>query len=440
MQSVIKLEHIWLCTKDFCEHEAIPKDIKVLVLTDAFMIAGDEQYPNTQEGTVQAFCAWADGGFVWVPSRKEFFIYETKDYDPKLQTWGGVWHSEERFYWLQETFDEEIYKGASLLEQKYFELPKEEQQILNGFLARIHKKQITISNMDHKNFKKYVRKYSTEEIDFDNPFHNGKLINCQNGVFDLETMQFRSSRREDFLSYILPVTYDPAAETDTLWPFLDTIFCQNVERLEMTLGLLSTALDRTLLPKPILLFYNPTHSFSGRNIFFSFLKNCLGPFTSIMYGSLVDENHPYLENHTYNMSDKECVLPRIVAINEDFFPSNRGWEEIAYMGSGEDVSFHSYGKPLVSGPADILTILKTDNLPKLKAPALDNLYVIPFEWSALGKPALFTSEAKFYTDTLKSRVLNLLIESYQQWIEGKIEIPYEYRQLAKRCFEEGDQT
>jgi putative DNA primase/helicase len=50
------------------------------------------------------------------------------------------------------------------------------------------------------------------------------LLNCLNGTLDLRTGTLRPHRREDFITRLVPVAYDPAAACTTFEAFLDRIF------------------------------------------------------------------------------------------------------------------------------------------------------------------------------------------------------------------------
>jgi putative DNA primase/helicase len=55
------------------------------------------------------------------------------------------------------------------------------------------------------------------------------LLNVRNGTIDLRTGEVRKHRREDFLSQMAPVSYDPAAEASLFLAFLQRIFDGDIE-------------------------------------------------------------------------------------------------------------------------------------------------------------------------------------------------------------------
>jgi len=54
-------------------------------------------------------------------------------------------------------------------------------------------------------------------------------FNVLNGTLDLRTGKLRPHRREDFITKLAPVHYDPDAEAPTWWKFLNRIFDRNLE-------------------------------------------------------------------------------------------------------------------------------------------------------------------------------------------------------------------
>jgi putative DNA primase/helicase len=55
------------------------------------------------------------------------------------------------------------------------------------------------------------------------------LFNVQNGTLDLRSAEIREHRREDFITKLAPVTYDPNADCPKWMKFLDDIFGANEE-------------------------------------------------------------------------------------------------------------------------------------------------------------------------------------------------------------------
>lgn len=58
------------------------------------------------------------------------------------------------------------------------------------------------------------------------------LLNVQNGTLDLRTGELRPHRREDLITKLAPVKYDPEAECPVWWAFLERIFAGNFQLID----------------------------------------------------------------------------------------------------------------------------------------------------------------------------------------------------------------
>ncbi len=63
---------------------------------------------------------------------------------------------------------------------------------------------------------------------------NSYLLNCQNGTIDLKTEELKPHDPKDFITKIIPVEYDPAAQCPQWLGFLETIFNWNYDLISFT--------------------------------------------------------------------------------------------------------------------------------------------------------------------------------------------------------------
>lgn len=98
---------------------------------------------------------------------------------------------------------------------------KEFLRFLNQSLQRTG-----ISNMVHSAKRKAVRS-SIRDFDVD-PL----LLNCRNGTLDLTTGELREHRREDRISKMIPMDYDPRADCPTFGCFLNRIMGNSPDAAE----------------------------------------------------------------------------------------------------------------------------------------------------------------------------------------------------------------
>jgi putative DNA primase/helicase len=78
------------------------------------------------------------------------------------------------------------------------------------------------------------------ECDFD---ASPSLFNVQNGTYDLETNSLREHRREDYITKLAPVNFDPEATCDRFNAFLCEIFPENQDLIDYVQRLLGYCLS-----------------------------------------------------------------------------------------------------------------------------------------------------------------------------------------------------
>src|SRR5205807_1701910 len=109
-----------------------------------------------------------------------------------------------------------------------------------------------------------------EELDTD-PW----LFNVENGTIDLRTGEIREHRREDFITKLAPVTFDPAAECPLWEQFLRTIFEGNEELIGYMRRLVGYCLTG-VTEEHILPFLHGTGA-NGKSTFCETLLKLMGP-------------------------------------------------------------------------------------------------------------------------------------------------------------------
>lgn len=110
---------------------------------------------------------------------------------------------------------------------------------------------------------------SVDELDRD-PF----LLNVANGTLDLRTGELREHRRDDLLTKLAPVAYDPEAECPLWRGFLETTFNGDADLIAYVQRLVGYALTGTIR-EHVLAFLYGTGS-NGKTVFLNALLRLLG--------------------------------------------------------------------------------------------------------------------------------------------------------------------
>lgn len=108
-----------------------------------------------------------------------------------------------------------------------------------------------------------------EELDA-NPW----ALNCLNGTLDLRTGELRTHRREDLLTHLCPVEYDPDAKSELWEAFLQRVTCGDLDLQQFLRQVAGYALTGSTREEKLLFVYGPARS--GKSTFLGALQATLG--------------------------------------------------------------------------------------------------------------------------------------------------------------------
>jgi putative DNA primase/helicase len=107
------------------------------------------------------------------------------------------------------------------------------------------------------------------------------LLNCENGTIDLKTGDLREHRREDLLTKIIPVEYDPSAKSPMWFAFLLRIMQGNEKVIRFLQKAAGYSLTGSVREQCFFLCYGT--GANGKTVFLRTLLNVIGD-----YGKPVD--------------------------------------------------------------------------------------------------------------------------------------------------------
>lgn len=126
------------------------------------------------------------------------------------------------------------------------------------------------------NWKHEIKGYPSIHMpitSFDNdPF----LLNCRNGTLDLRTGQIRPPRREDYLTRMLDIDYDPEASAPLWMAFLRRIFAENDTLISYMRRVIGYTLTGDTSEQCLFLFHGP--GANGKSVLVDVCSAMLGDF------------------------------------------------------------------------------------------------------------------------------------------------------------------
>jgi len=102
------------------------------------------------------------------------------------------------------------------------------------------------------------------------------LLNCANGTLDLRTGELREPRREDYLTKMTPVVYDPQADCSEWLSFLRRVTDKNDELMAFLQRLAGYALTGSCAEEKLFFVHGPTAT--GKSTFLEALRRALGDY------------------------------------------------------------------------------------------------------------------------------------------------------------------
>lgn len=141
-----------------------------------------------------------------------------------------------------------------------------------------------------------------EELNFD-PW----LLNCKNGTLNLKTGELKPHEREDNITKILPVEYDPDARCQRWEEFLYQIMGKNhdlVDFLQRTVGYSLTGDTRE---ECLFLLYG--EGANGKTTFIETLKGLFGEYAKAAeFSTFVEKNYDYIRNDIARLKGSRLVV------------------------------------------------------------------------------------------------------------------------------------
>ena len=109
-------------------------------------------------------------------------------------------------------------------------------------------------------------------------FDTGKcLVNLQNGTMDMETMTFYPHKKDDLITKVMPIDYDPGAKTKLWDEFLDKIFQGNKNIISLIQRAAGYSFSALTTEQCIFILYGTGKN--GKSTFLDTIKRLLADYT-----------------------------------------------------------------------------------------------------------------------------------------------------------------
>ena len=112
---------------------------------------------------------------------------------------------------------------------------------------------------------------------------NKYSLNCQNGTVNLKTGELLEHKKDDLITKIIPVNYDPKAKCPEWLTFLNRIFLKDTELIDYIQTAVGYTLTGLTIDQSFFMLYGTGSN--GKSTFLSVLKYILGDYSISLKGS-----------------------------------------------------------------------------------------------------------------------------------------------------------
>jgi putative DNA primase/helicase len=128
---------------------------------------------------------------------------------------------------------------------------------------------------------------------------NPMLVNCENGTIDLRTGELREHRREDFITKLAPVAYNPKADCAQWRNFLNRVMSGNPNLIDFLNRAIGYSLTGDISEQSLFFLYGT--GANGKTVFQETIKGMLGDYAKEAEPEILIQKHN--ESHPTGVAD-----------------------------------------------------------------------------------------------------------------------------------------
>lgn len=266
-QSIVDSTPLWrVCDPDLPDRRATD-------VVEAIMSDHAPQYHATDLGNAQRLADNFRDKIRYCDTHKSWYIYT------------GVRWAEDRILYMQRAAERVIHELHA--EADLCQTPAEKRALKQH--ATKSESNHAINAMINLAAGKEGLQVLPEQLD-----NNRMLFGLDNGVFDLQTMTFRASRPEDYITKGSPVSYDPDARCPRWEQFLDDIFQGDADLISFVQRLAGYCLTGLTGEQKMVIFHGCGQN--GKSTLVETLQRVMGDYARMIDTSLLminrNESHP----------------------------------------------------------------------------------------------------------------------------------------------------
>lgn len=238
------------------------------------------------------------------------------------------------------------------------------------------------------------------------------LVRVKNGVIDLKTQRYRENRRQDLITSVCPVEYDPKAVCPTWERFIAEITCGDVELAAFFRRLVGYMLTGRTDEQLLFFFYG--HGSNGKSTFIQIIQALMGSYATQINSDVLMANRSV---GGPNASLAKLPGKRLVVANE--LPEGGRFDDMllkSMTGGDTLVARQVYGKHEIEFTAQFSLVIIGNHKPVIHDMSHGmwrRMYLIPFAAQFSAEQADPTLPARLLAEL--PGILNWALEGVAEW-------------------------
>lgn len=263
---------------------------------------------------------------------------------------------------------------------------------------------------------------------------NGDLLNVSNGTLDLRTPELREHQREDLITKLAPVEYDPTATAPNFCNFLDRIFQGNVDLIGFVRRSIGYFLTGDTSEQCFFIWYGT--GANGKSTLLRIVRALLGDYCRHTDA----ETLLIKRNSTVSNDLARLKGARLVTASESEQGRRLAESLIKQMTGGEPLSVRFLHREYFEFVPTFKVVLVTNHKPVIRGgehAIWRRVHLVPFE-EEIPEPEQDHNLAEQIIEDELSGVLNFALHGLEEQREVGLKVPEKVRQATFKYRQELD--
>lgn len=270
---------------------------------------------------------------------------------------------------------------------------------------------------------------------------NPYLINCKNGTYDLEHMQFREADWRDFLTMQTNFSYTMQDVTCDRWvEFMDEVCCGDKEKVEY----LQKALGYSMLGKSneecMFILHGKTTR-NGKSTLLSAIHHLLGDYASVSPVSIICRNEKSRSAEAANPMLASLKGKRFVTMAESNQYGKLDEEVIKQLTGGEEIKARNLYESATTFLPQFTLWLSCNDLPSVSDMSLfasDRVRVIEFNRHFTEEEQDKNLKALFQTEEAMRGIFSWMVSGYFKYKRQGLVMSQSMRKVIRQYEKDND--